>query len=558
MHHFTIAKETASLQQPDNTSPTMLQDSVALSEGLLVTNSLASEMSGVVYNYQKARIPFLDPAWQHIVDHHGVESFCRHMYVGDDVDRVCPHCGAKGHKHEAKTSKLRHLPCGKTPTFIFVHYHEMKCPCCKRKWAQYHYQMECSQLAVTQDLADFVVFQFLQSVVTDRSIACSDGIPEEVVTRILDKALTREYALRSMLPPSEDGKLPECSFKKPSTVITAVMVDEVARYGRHYVSLFRDPQTGDLLYYVEGHGKDAARAFCDWGGDLLDQKLQVGCDMNSAYAAGFKEKLPQSDIVNDFFHAQNHANDHVKTSLILVAKDLEKQGKTEAAKIVADESTLRLFTRGLDKPLSIEERKKMSAILKLHEDLPYIRKIIVKFQVAYRHGRNSDPVKMKKMMDEVAVLCNHFQEEDYTKGRKVRVSTQLDDYVTAVQGKVTESQDDLNYTTRPAQNLSKVSKGKARFRHPMVMLGHMIVTHMDGIVNYSSNQLTTGPLEGFNNLFKSMKHSKFGIKNFWRFILRLKARSNAMYQRSIRGFIIRPRRDSEYGQRLAKRALHAA
>ena len=42
----------------------------------------------------------------------------------------------------------------------------------------------------------------------------------------------------------DDGNLPECFFKKPSELVNAVMVDEVARHGRYYVSLFKDAETG--------------------------------------------------------------------------------------------------------------------------------------------------------------------------------------------------------------------------------------------------------------------------------------------------------------------------
>ena len=277
--------------------------------------------------------------------------------------------------------------------------------------------------------------------------------------------------------------------------------------------------------------------------------------MNAAYAAGFKSRLPDCEVTNDCFHIANAGNEHTVNALSLVAKDLESQGKTEAAKTVLADSTASLITRGLD--LSPEERTELDAILELHTELGTIRRAIEEFHEAYKLGRQGDKAGMEQHLNEALVCCNSFQEPEYTQERKVRVAQELKDHVAEVKGESNEPQEKvvINYATCFAQDLSKA---KATFRHPMVSWGNTIASHWIDIINFGISQLTTGPMEGFNNLLKSSKHSKFGIKDFARFILRLKARSTVPYQGAIKGHIIRPRIDSEYGQRLIRECLNGA
>ena len=117
---FNTAANTAQTQQPDTNQQADLFEAEP-TKGSSMTDPLIS---------------VADPSMQKIVDHHGSWAYVKHVHLPDDADRVCPYCGAKGHKDERKSCKLRHTPVDGLPTFVVVHFHRMYCPVCQKKWSQ--------------------------------------------------------------------------------------------------------------------------------------------------------------------------------------------------------------------------------------------------------------------------------------------------------------------------------------------------------------------------------------------------------------------------------------
>lgn len=60
------------------------------------------------------------------------------------------------------------------------------------------------------------------------------------------------------------------------------------------------------------------------------------------------------------------------------------------------------------------------------------------------------------------------------------------------------------------------------------------IKHLPNIARFAESKLTTGPIEGRNNLVKLIKKAKFGIKNLDSFVNVVRLRIRQEYSRNLK------------------------
>lgn len=95
--------------------------------------------------------------------------------------------------------------------------------------------------------------------------------------------------------------------------ITKLLIDEKAvRRGHGYVTIVLNGETGELLHMAEGRKKESLESFFQQLSDTQKASIEaVGIDRSGAYQAVVEAYLPKADIVYDRFHLVMNVNQAV-------------------------------------------------------------------------------------------------------------------------------------------------------------------------------------------------------------------------------------------------------
>lgn len=482
----------------------------------------------------------------------------------------CPHCGSLMSFNQTYPTTLKHLPMGSKPCVVELEQNNYVCLECGHTITP---PLSCRFLntSVTKDLA-LRALELTQYLSADREIAATLSINERLLTSILDKwdvvldengqinlhnfsncypfldsesrnnlvrGLTKDFdahqlsGLRLALSAYIKNRLEKgCSWQPPKEKIKKVIVDEVATKGRDYVTIFLD-ENGNVLFFVKGRGKAAVKSFIQWARGHLVRKLQVVADMHAPYLSAFKEEMPDCIITTDKFHLIQHLNEDVDGCLTLIFSQIKKGDLSEdELKELEILKTADFGCMLCKKELSSEEKQIIAKIGTKAPTVLELRKIV---KLVHQAFDSHDKGKMKQLLKQAVTICHSLQIEDVqlSKYRESQKLTKFVEKTCLVSAPATE-QEHLPLALKPAQ---KVPQKNARRRklHPMAHFGQMVVNHWDSIINYAITGMTTAIIEGRNNLFKALKHAKYGIKNLDRFFRRFRLISRWSYKRHFTG-----------------------
>lgn len=141
-----------------------------------------------------------------------------------------------------------------------------------------------------------------------------------------------------------------------------------------------------------------------------------------------------------------------------------------------------------------------------------------------------DPDLADQYFNKSISCCVNLQQWAVDSFKQFKLKQDLADY-----GKPAEKEEPTppNYALAPAQKILTAEERKRLKFCGAGTLGSHIIKHKDKFLNYAKLGLTTGPLEGLNNVFKSMKRVVYGIKRVNRFMYRIVLISRAPYHRSV-------------------------
>lgn len=249
-----------------------------------------------------------------------------------------------------------------------------------------------------------------------------------------------------------DQRILELDLPEPCLDNLAVLlVDEKSIGKRHqYVTLVMNGVTGELLHMAEGKKKESFESFFEQLTDSQKASIEaVGMDRSGSYYEVVREHLPKADIVFDRFHLMQNYNDVIDD----VRREAWREADEEHKSIIKGQRYI-LFKNPENR--TDEDNQKLQEVLEINSDLCTLE--ILKTDLR-------------------RLWC--FQYRAWAE----RWLTRWVDW--AVESQIPPLQ-------RFARGLLKAK---------------------DEVLNYCKHRITSGRLEGFNNLVSRIIHRGCGIKN---------------------------------------------
>ena len=268
-------------------------------------------------------------------------------------------------------------------------------------------------------------------------------------------------------------------------------IDEFSLHKVHqYAVVIMDLGTGHVLYLAKGREKQTVYDFIDFVGDeWMDGVEAVACDMNSDFQEAFEERCPQIQVVFDHFHIVQYFNREVVDK---VRKDeqarLIKEGNTEGARSLKGSKYILMSTR------EARERKDREAGEHLR---PELKPSIFGGKAKEKHGGNS------RRYEDLIRENETFFSLDLVKER-LSHAYKLTDEV--------EMGDEICWIMDFCQESGNLH---------LKRFARMLDRHWEGIVAHGYYRISSGRVEGVNNLIKTVRRQGYGYRDDGYFFLKI-------------------------------------
>lgn len=236
--------------------------------------------------------------------------------------------------------------------------------------------------------------------------------------------------------------------------------------GHKYMTIFTDLKTGRIIHAVRGRKEENIAPFLKKLGKRGVKLKAIAMDMSKSYRAAVKKHLPDIDIVFDHFHVS-----------ALINKAVDKVRREESKKI---SKTMKQVFKGKKYlflknylSLDINGMERLNTLLDIN--YPLFKAYVLKeqFRWFWKIKKTSVAIKFLKAWCTDAILSG-------------------------------------------VKELGKLAK--------------TIFSHAEGLLNYFTHRISTGPVEGINNKIKTMKRQAYGFRDMDYFKLRLYNLHNQGYK----------------------------
>ncbi len=406
---------------------------------------------------------------------------------------VCPICGSNSlHTHQQHTIKLKHLAAGDALIVIEVTYLRWLCQRCGKLVNQpIPFKQEGHFVTKTYHRQMFGLLE-------------KGNVSLQHVAQIMhsNKNLVRKIDKQRLIEKAGD--------MKPTHYSRFLGVDEFSLHKRHrYATIVIDLETGESLFVEEGNTEWQLHHFFRFvGHDFMKHVEAIAMDMNAQYASAIHSRYPQIKIVYDPFHIIKNYNDRVISEL----RKAEQRRLTDALEVAQKEK---------NKDLTIE-------ITREYKMFKNSRFVLLS---------NKQTLEAK---DAVAKEHNRFLFEEFeTKGmslppgeRKWATNNleRLEQVLEVNEGLQTvyvlAEMLKLSFTCSNVDefkiSLNKWLKVASRANIPELnKFCKMVEKHYEGIINHAIFPISNGPLEGTNNLIKTIRRQAFGYRDQQYFFLKI-------------------------------------
>jgi transposase len=400
------------------------------------------------------------------------------------VPSACPRCSSMMRLHAYETVHIRDIPIFNAQHLLEVRYQRHRCSCCGAE--------------VSQDIP----FKTDGHFITDRyarlvSRYLGYGMTNKTVHRLLGLNVHLVKAL-------DKGRLEGLYGKAPKTPSRYIAIDEISIHSHHrYATVVIDLETGHVLFCEAGKRKQQVQHFIQYvGKQWLSKVVAVSMDMNAQYDSAFKEAAPHIQIVYDPFHLIKLYGDSVITKLRrrLQQEALEREDRATYEELKGGRFILLSNRRTLEAQDSMARENNRD----LSEN--YERKGL-QIPAGRRRQRTGKLSHLDRLMG-------------VNKGLNVA-------YVLLEQFK-------LAYAVRDPLVLES---GMHQWCHiarqskipELLSFAATVENHLQGIVNHAYHPISSGKLEGTNNLAKVIKRNAYGFVDDEYFFLKLMAASRRPY-----------------------------
>lgn len=403
----------------------------------------------------------------------------------------CPECQSRIYNHSYETVRIKDIPIMKCPHILEVSYQRHRCSACGRVFrttipfkAEHHF---------ITDRLEKLVCQYLSLGMSMKLVHKLTGLDVHIIKDIDKANLEKKYNLKDL---------------KDIESVKYLAVDEIAIHKNHnYATIFMNLENGHIVYCEQGKKKEQVINFLHKvGKKWLKNLVAVAMDMNAGYDQAFKEAAPNVAIVYDNFHMVKMYGDLVITA---IRRRLQNQAKEK------DDQRIYSTLKG-SRFLLLSNRK----TLKEKDDIARANNQELLFNYE-RKGLSIPPGRRYMKIGNEARL-NWL----LTINKELYVA-----YVLKEQFQVAYDVKDSDVMKSGIQDWIKIAR---QSKVPEILkFCDTVESHLNGIVNHSKFNISTGKLEGTNNLAKVIKRTAYGFQDDEYYFLKLMDASRHPYYKPV-------------------------
>ena len=391
-------------------------------------------------------------------------------------EETCPMCMSKMHKHGFGHQRIQDLSIQGIPLLLDVRLQRMKCPCCQATFMQ-------------------------RPGFGSENHRMTKRLEQRIIDEIDNGASIKELSLSLSVHPAiikdlDKERLKALNFK-PKPGVKRIAIDEFLLESHHrYATAVIDLDTTNVLFVEKGKSKDTVYRFFDEVGDeFMKQVVAVSMDMNNQYHSAFKECYQHIDVVYDHFHIIKLYNDTVLTKIRRrLQNQFDASGDTENYKLLKGSRFLLLSKRETIRQQE-EEAKKNN--WDLHHNYLMKYKSIPPGRRMMRTHKMEKLDQILEMNAELGIA--YFLSEQFTQAYEVT---------------------DQHILEQGMKDWCRIADNSGILE--IIHFKETIVSRMDGILAHAKHHITSGKMEGFNNMIKTIRRKSFGYNDTEYFFLKIK------------------------------------
>ena len=406
-----------------------------------------------------------------------------------EIQRNCDRCDGVMHVHQRHTVRVQHVALMARPHLLSVSYVRTRCTVCGLLTSQ-ELPFKDPHHRITKHLR-YQIIKYL-----------SMGLTLSEVSRLVH--------IHPLIVKEIDKRRLESLFPKgpPKTYSKHIAVDEFLLHrGHRYATVVIDVESGDVLFCEEGKKKEQILHFIQAMGKQWMSKVQaVSMDMNAQYDSAFRQWAPHVKIVYDLFHIVKLYNDSVITLMRRRKQnELKEQDRQEEYKLFKNMRFVLTANRS-----TLQQRDALARQNNRELQEHYLKK-----GLPLPPGRRIMHVDKEKRLDDLL-----GQNTDFAVA-----------YILLEQMKLAFVQADgkkLEQGMRDWMRLARQSNVPE-----IIKFADTIENHLEGILNHADHPISSGKLEGTNNLIKTIRRKAYGFHDTQYFFLKImeaSRRPRARYQ----------------------------
>lgn len=405
--------------------------------------------------------------------------------------KYCPKCEARVYNHSHETVRIKDVPLMKCPHILEVTYERHRCSECGTVFtttipfkSEHHFITERLEKLITGYLSIGMSMKLVHRLT---------GVDVHIIKDIDKAQLEKKYDLKML---------------KDIESVRFLAVDEIAIHKHHnYATVFMNLENGHIVYCEQGKKKDQVLHFIHKvGRKWLKNLVAVAMDMNAGYDQAFSDAAPHVRIVYDNFHMIKMYGDSVLTA---IRRRLQLQARERG-----DERTYSTLKGSRFLLLTNRQTLKEKDKSALENNRELLHDYALK-GLSLPNGRRYMRCGNEDHLNELLSV-----------NRELYIA-----YILKEQFQVAYDVNDAETMKKGLKDWIKIAR---QSNVPEILkFCNTVESHLDGISNHARFNISTGKLEGTNNLAKVIKRTAYGFHDDEYYFLKLMDASRRPYYKPV-------------------------
>jgi len=416
----------------------------------------------------------------------GREFYLIHGCLKDTGSPLCTVCGSKMHIHDTYQVNLRHLSLGKRFSAIRFDKNRYRCPVCQYNRMQ-TVPFQADGHRITQELLTYTK-DLLTYGFTNKQVCEITGLGKNTVKEIDLIRLKDKYTINGNI------------LIKPEVQARYLGIDEFKLHNGHkFATIVIDLDNGHILYLAHGKKKQVVYDFINHVGlQWMGHVQAIACDMNSDYQEAFEELCPHIQCVYDFFHIKKNFNDKVIGE---IRKDERRRLIAQGDKEAAASLKRSKYILTSKKETLKKKDSQTGMILQKGGGLFNSPEVL---QTSGRVERYEKILKENKLLFTATLIL-----EKLDAAYKMTDEAEMAQEITEIMDMCIQSKN----------------------RH-LKWFYHLLDSHFEGIIAHATYRISSGKVEGTNQMIKNVRRQGYGYPDDEYFFLKLFDASRKDYVRN--------------------------